>query len=481
MSKSDLSRIDRRRFLEGMAAAGVASVVGAPLSSCTRRKGASGQGPNILFVWSDDQFATDLGCYGNDVIRTPNIDRLAAEGCRFTRAYVASPQCSPSRSAAFTGQAPHTTGTSRLHAPLQSRYTSVLEPLKEAGYFVGTYRKVHLGASFTNRWDFDGSADGAYNHEDADGVTFRTFFDERPDGAPFFLHVGLTEPHRPYQENTIDEPHDPAAVEVPPFLPDTDPVRRDLALYYDEITKMDATCGRLFELLDEQGVAENTLVVFAADNGMPFPGAKGTLYEPGVRVPLIVRWPGRIEEGRTTDALVSLVDLPTTFLEAAGTSPLPNAQGQSLRPVLTGETETHRDHVFVERNWHDNLDLIRGVVSDRFKLIKNFSPRWPYRPTLDLKNSPTWNSLMEMQQAGTLNPRLERRYFQPERPQTELYDLDDDPYELTNLAEDDGRRAEREELQQTLSDWMKETADFLPPPDGAFGGFDIDVNPISGA
>lgn len=480
MSESDLGLMDRRRFLEGLTAAGVASVVGTPLSSCTSREGASAQGPNILFVWSDDQFATDLGCYGNDVIRTPSIDRLAAEGCRFTRAYAASPQCSPSRSAAFTGQSPHTTGTSRLHAPLQSRYASVLEPLKEAGYFVGTYRKVHLGASFADRWDFDGSAEGAYNHEDAEGVTFRTFFEERPDEVPFFLHVGLTEPHRPYQEDTIDEPHDPDVVEVPSFLPNTEPVRRDLALYYDEIAKMDATCGRLFELLDEQGVAEDTLVVFAADNGMPFPGAKGTLYEPGVRVPLIIRWPGRVEAGRTTDALVSLVDLPDTFLEAAGTSPLPNAQGQSLLPLLTGETSTHRDHVFVERNWHDNLDLIRGVVTDRFKLLKNFSPRWPYRPTLDLKDSSCWETLTDQHQDGTLDPRLERRYFQSERPQTELYDLDDDPHELTNRAEDGGPGAEEKDLQQVLSDWMKDTADFLPPPDGAFGGFDIDVNPISG-
>ncbi len=156
MSESDLDRIDRRRFLEGMATVGAASVVGAPLSSCTRREEASGQGTNVLFVGSDDQFATDLGCYGNDVIRTPNIDRLAAEGCRFPRAHVASPQCSPSRSATSTGRAPDTTSTSRLHTPLQSRYASVLAPLKEAGYFVGTYRKGHLGASFTDRWDVDG-------------------------------------------------------------------------------------------------------------------------------------------------------------------------------------------------------------------------------------------------------------------------------------------------------------------------------------
>lgn len=470
------SKMDRRAFLGGLGALGLASALGT--ESMGKQRKRSSERPNVLFVWSDDQAASDLGCYGNSVVRTPNLDRLASEGVRFRRAYVASPQCSPSRSAAFTGQSPHTTNTSRLHSPLRDRYRSVLEPLKEEGYFVGTYRKVHLGASFMKRWDFDGSVEGAFNHADAEGVTFRDFFEERPTDAPFFLHVGLTEPHRPYEEGTIDEPHEPSAVEVPPFLPDTAAVRRDLALYYDEITVMDATCGRLFALLEEYGVADDTLVVFAADNGMPFPGGKGTLYEPGVRVPLIVRWPGVTEEGRVTDALVSLVDLPSTLLDAAEAQPLAEAQGKSFRPVLEGRSDEHRDHVFVERNWHDNLDLIRGVITDRYKLIKNFSPRWPYRPTLDLKDARSWASLRRERENGALNEALARRYFQAERPHTELYDLETDPDELTNRADELNVKAE---LQHVLSDWMKETNDFLPPPDGAFGGLDLDVDPLSGS
>lgn len=469
--------MDRRTFLGGLGALGTASMLGI---RSWRDKQSSADPPNILFVWTDDQSASDLGCYVNDSIRTPNIDRLAEEGTRFTRAYVASPQCSPSRSAAFTGEAPHTTGTSRLHAPLQDRYSSILELLKEAGYFVGTYRKVHLGAAFAERWDFDGSAEGAYNHEDAEGVTFRDFFVTRPDDVPFFLHVGLTEPHRPYEEGVIRNPHTPSAVEVPPFLPDTDAVRQDLVHYYDEIASADATCGHLFDLLDEHGLAEDTIVVFSADNGMPFPGAKGTLYEPGVHVPLIVRWPGRIEGGQVSDALVSLVDLPVTILDLADADPLPEAQGQSFAPVLRGDTDTHRDYVFVERNWHDNLDFIRGVVTDRFKLIQNFSPRWPYRPTLDLKEAPTWTALTRQRDVGTLDAALNRRYFQDKRSRTEFYDLEVDPAELTNRADGAGYGDSVHRLRRTLNDWMKRTNDFLPPLNGAFGGLGLDVDPISG-
>jgi arylsulfatase A-like enzyme len=464
----------RRTFLRRIGGAAAA----AALAGCGSGGGSGRTRPNILFVWSDDQSAGDVGCYGRADLRTPHLDRLATGGLRFERAFAITPQCSPSRSAVLTGRTPHATGTSRLHAPLPAHEPSVLEPLKQAGYYTGSFRKVHLGAAFRERWDFDGAA--ADSFEDAPGVTFRDFFEQRPADQPFFLHVGLIDPHRPYADGVLDVPHAPADVTVPPFLPDMPSVRSDLAHYYDEITRLDRDVGTLLDLLDTYGLTETTMVVFTSDNGMPFPGAKGTLYDPGVHVPLIVRWPGVVEAGRTTDALVSLIDLAPTWLAAAGAEALPQAEGQSLLPLLQGTGRpTPRPAVFAERNWHDHLDLVRAVRTERYKLIQNYKPRWPYRPPLDVAGAPAWQAVQDAHAAGRLRPALARRYFAPERPQVELYDLAADPDEETNLA---GRAAHADTvatLQQRLSDWMLATNDFLPPPIGAFGGYDVgDVDPL---
>ncbi|HSE42894.1 MAG TPA: sulfatase, partial [Acidobacteriota bacterium] len=318
--------------------------------------------PNILFLISDDHSAKDLGASSKNGPRTPVLDRLAAAGARFTNAYTLSPQCSPSRSAMLIGRSPHATGTSRLHSTLTKEHDTVIDVLKRAGYYVGAFQKVHLGEDFQSRWQFYGGAE----------VPFEEFFKKIPGNKPFFLWVGFDDPHRPYKSGTISPPHDPISIKVPGFLPDTDSVRRDLADYYDEISRMDSDVGRVLSLLDSSGYIKNTIVVFASDNGMPFPGAKGSLYNDGVNIPLIVRWPEHIAAGQIRNEVVSLADLAPTWLEAAGAPSLPRMEGQSLMPVLTGKSSTTKDRaVFFERNWHDNLDLIRGVRSGQFLLIQN--------------------------------------------------------------------------------------------------------------
>ncbi len=413
--------------------------------------------PNILFLISDDHSAADLGCYGNSAVRTPNLDRLATQGTRFTRAFVTSPQCSPSRSSIYAGQWAHTIGTSRLHAPVRSHVPTIIDLLKGRDYFTGIYRKHHLGGEFEKRLDFYGGPK----------EPFQSFFDRLPRGKPFFLQIGFTDPHRPYQKGAVSPPHDPQQVRVPAFLPDSPAVREDLALYYDEISRMDSEAGQALELLERRGLAGDTLVLFTGDNGMPFPRAKCSLYDSGIRVPLLVRWPGRVRPGTVSEELVSLIDLPETWLEAVGAPVPPIMRGRSLLALLEGRGEPARETVFAERNWHDNLDLIRCVRTRRYKLIQNFQPEKPYRPSLDLEGSPSWQSYLALGKSGRLSA-VHRQLLAPRRPEVELYDLEKDPDEFRNLAGEASHAETVRRLQETLSEWMQATNDFLPPAIGSF-------------
>jgi arylsulfatase A-like enzyme len=413
-----------------------------------------GRPPNIVFLISDDHTAADLGCYGNTHIRTPNLDRLASQGVRFTNCFVASPQCSPNRSAIFTGCAPHTTSTSRLHTPMPPWEPTFLEPLKARGYFTGAFRKVHQGNPFNGRFDF---------YEANRTAKFSTFFDKLPPGKPFFLHIGFTDPHRPYRAGAVTPPHDPAKVRLPAFLPDAPAIREDLAHYHDFIARMDGECGELLALLDERGLAANTVVFFTGDNGMPFPGAKGTCYDPGIHVPLLVKWPGVTQPGTVREELISHVDLAPTWVEIAGGDGTAKMQGRSMAGLLRAGAYEKRRAVFSERNWHDNFDPIRSVRTDRYKLIFNAAPHFPYRPAWDLEGSPTWKTYQELGRRGAL-AAAHMRLLRPARPMVELYDLKSDPNEFHNVFEDPAHAAARQDLLQRLGEWMGATFDFLPPP-----------------
>lgn len=438
------ARISRRSLVEaGLAAPAVA----APART------------NFVVLVADDLSRGTLGCYGDPVVRTPNLDRLASQGMRFDRAYVTSPQCSPSRSSVFTGRAPHATGMSRLHAPLRPDVPDVVARLQARGYFCGAYRKHHMGPEFERRLNFYGPA----------AEKFDTFFDRAPQGAPFFLWMGFTDPHRPYRKGMIASPHDPARVPVPAFLPDTPVVREDLALHYDAIARLDADCGRVLDILEKRGLADNTLVVFFGDNGMPFPRAKASLYQPGVNVPLLARWPGRVKPGAVSAELVSTVDLPATWLDLAGAEKIERAEGRSLAALLRGEPHQPRRYVFTERNWHDTWEPTRGAVSDRYSLIANFRPEASYRGTMDhvwapwsRGGGPCWDEIVKERKAGRLRPELEHLFARP-RPLFELYDLQNDPHEFHNLAGTKEAAQALEEFQKALHVWMEDTNDFLPP------------------
>jgi arylsulfatase A-like enzyme len=199
---------------------------------------------------------------------------------------------------------------------------------------------------------------------------------------------------------------------------------------------------------------------------MPFPGAKATLYDPGIRVPLIVRWRGgNVSGGRVSNALVSLYDLVPTCLDAAGLAQPPEPEGGvSIKPLLSGEEKPVHREIFSERNWHDNFDPARCVRTDRFKLIYYCRPEVPYAPITDLARSPTWQSILSLHRDAKLTPDMERRFFQAPRPTFVLYDLKADPNETINVAEEPAHAATRKDLEARLSKWMDATNDFLPSP-----------------
>jgi arylsulfatase A-like enzyme len=444
--------------------------------------------PNILLVLSDDHSAAHVGCYGNPDIKTPNLDRFAADGIRLDRAYVACPQCVPSRAAIMTGRSPVAVQMTRFSAPLPAEYKVFPELLRAAGYHAGVAgRTYHLDgaaggrmtpetrrvfdqhglATFPKRLDFVKTTSGGPNIL----AQYREFLDSVPTGKPFVLQLCFNDPHRPLDRNAIPQPHDPAKLKLPAWYPDTKLVREDFARYYDEIARFDADFGKVLEELTKRGLADNTLVMMMGDNGASQFRGKGTLYEFGVRVPLLARWPGRVRPGSTSAELISGEDLAPTFLEAAGGAVPKEMSGRSFLKLLKAEPFSGRKYVFAERGAHGqalptnsaNFDLGRVVVGNRYKLIYNALTHLPYHP-VDFAGDAFWKELQQMHRDGKLSPELDRLYFSPTRQMFELFDLEADPAELKNLAGTKEVAAVERELKAALQEWMILQRDFLPLP-----------------
>ena len=443
---------------------------------------------NVLLILSDDQSYPHVGCYGDKDIMTPNLDKFAAEGMRFDRAYVTCPQCVPSRASIFTGRSPVDIDMSRFSAPLPRAIKTYPEALRAAGWFTGVagrsyhmdgetggntpetqavFRKYKL-KTFPDRLDY------VKVDNDQQGVIslpqLREFLDLKPTEKPFFLQLCSHDPHRPLNTKGPVK-HDPAKLTLPAHYPDTQLVREDFANYYDEIAHLDVFIGEAMAELEKRGLTSNTIVVFMGDNGASQFRGKGTLYEFGIHVPLIVRWPGKVQPGSSTAKLISGEDLAPTFLEAAGLPVPPEMTGKSFVKLLRGEPFDGRQFVFAERGAHGaNLpgnsavfDLGRVVVSKTHKLIYNALGELPYWP-VDFAGEGFWKELVQMHKAGKLEEKIDTLYFAPTRPMFELYDLEKDPNEFNNLAGNkDAARVERE-LKAAMQEWMILQRDFLPLP-----------------
>jgi arylsulfatase A-like enzyme len=258
-------------------------------------------------------------------------------------------------------------------------------------------------------------------------------------------------------------------VVVPPYLPDTPEVRADLALYYDEVARLDGFVGAVLDELDRQGVANDTLVLFLSDNGRPFPRCKTTVYDSGCRTPLIARGPaGGVRAGSATRSLVGTIDITPTLLGLAGATVPAAVQGRSFAAVLRDAAAAHREFVFLEKNWHDFDDHARAVRSARYRYVRNAYPDVPMTPPADAVRSPTFQAMLRLFDAGRLPPE-QRTCFTTPRPAEELYDLEADPHELRNVAADPRHAEALRTHRAALDTWVRETDDRVPAtrtPDG---------------
>jgi arylsulfatase A-like enzyme len=424
--------------------------------------------PNILLCIADDWGWPHAGAYGDAVVKTPHFDRVAREGVLFHHAFSAAPSCTPSRGALLTGRAVHQLAEgANLWSTLPARFAVYPDLLEQAGYVVGATRKG---------WGPGNFKEGGRTRPPA-GPPFKdfaSFLATVPKGKPFCFWFGGQDPHRPYEPGSGRKAGlDPAAVRVPPMLPDTPETRNDILDYYAEVQRFDRDVGELLGLLEQRGELDNTLVVITADNGWPFPRGKANVYDAGSRQPFAARWPLGFRGGRTSDAFVNLYDLAPTFLDAAGLKPPRDMTGRSLLPLCRGERQSGRDAVFLERERHAQVRAgngsypVRAVRTREFLYIQNLRPdRWPAGdPELvhsvgrfgDCDGGPVKELLLGGREDASL-----RRCFQlafDKRPAEELYDLRPDPHQLTNVVAQSGYARERQRLRSRLERWRRDTAD----------------------
>ncbi len=442
--------------------------------------------PNIVWIVADDM-SPDLGAYGDPVARTPHLDRLAAEGQRFDRAFSIAGVCAPSRSALVTGQFPTTIGTHHMRSwgvppPSVKAFPMAL---RRAGYYTSNNAKIDYNlAPFEVTSRLAGQPEG----EDVRRSVSRPplgVWDEsgreahwrnRPDAKqPFFavFDVFVTHesrirlPENAFQTATAQltpaDRQDPEAVIVPPYYPDTRVVRADLARYYELVTAADLEVGRILAELEEDGLAQNTVVLFFADHGRGLPRAKRWLWDSGIRVPLLVRWPGVIEAGTVSGELVSFVDFAPTMLALAGAKRPPGLPG---RVFLGPETEPEPEFVFAARDRMDETyDLIRAVRSRRYKYLLNAMPRLPYAQHISyMDQMPTMQELRRLAAEDGGLEGAAAAFMARSKPPEEFYDLEVDPDETHNLAAAEATLGAKEQAQldamrEALRAWKERTGD----------------------
>ena len=410
---------------------------------------------NVVMIITHDT-GRHVGCYGRSV-NTPNIDKMAKDGVLFTNFFCTAPQCSPSRASILTGKYPHNHGLIGLtHRGFRLNQGELLLPaiLAEKGYSTLLFGFQHESPdpyALGYQKVFRGKSNSCLD------ITplFLKFLESKPK-EPFFAAIGFSETHRPFPkyEGPIEK------IEPLPYLPDKPEIRRDIGGLNMLVQRVDNSVGEILDAIEDAGLEENTLLIFTTDHGIAFPGAKATLFDPGIEVALVMRGPEPFAGGKKIDALLSNADLMPTILDLCGVPTPRGVQGKSFLPIVKGEIDKLHEEIFSELTYHAGYDPMRSVRTERYKYIRSFEwrPFW-FPPNVD--PSPSKNLMREL------------GYFDKPRPVEMLFDLRKDPLEKVNLASNPAYIDVLREMRIKLYNWMKETNDPLltqghvPPPPGA--------------
>lgn len=414
--------------------------------------------PDIVVFLADDLSLADCSPYGASGIRTPNMERLAAAGMTFTRAFVASPSCAPSRAALLTGLDPLRNGAMLNHSRPRADVKRWPAYFRELGYEVVAFGKTAHYAQVTE-YGFDLVSHYNYHQDDCVEAAV-AWLEKRRSDRPLCLLVGTNWPHVPWPTRS---PYDPAALSLPPNLADTPATRQARSRYAAAVTSADRDLGLVYYAA-RKSLGDGTLFLFTSDHGAQFPFGKWNAYDAGIRTPLIVAWAGQVRPGTSTDAMVSWIDLLPTCLEAAGGTPPERLSGRSFLGVLRGEKSAHRDTVFVTHSGDGQMNQypLRAARDTRWKYIRNLDSAREHHTHIDRGKAGTdgrdyWDTWVEAARTDPFVQAVVDRYHH--RPAEELYDTEADPWELHNLAADPTQATTLARLRDALDAWMKAQGD----------------------
>lgn len=413
---------------------------------------------NILCITCED-ISPYLGCFGDEVALTPNLDQLAKEGIRYTHLFSCAGVCAPSRFALITGMYPSACGANNMRTNRKDLpngippYEAVPPPevkcfseyLRANGYYCTNNVKTdYQFKTPVTAWD---------------ECSRKAHWKNRPEGMPFFSIFNLTTTH---ESQIWDRANDPVVIRpedvyVPPYYPDTYTIRRDIARVYSNITVMDREVGEIIDEVKEAGIIDNTIIIFYSDHGGPMPRGKRELYDTGLNAPMIIRFPDNKWAGTEVNELISFVDVPPAILSLAGIKPPEYMQGKAFIGDYRKEPRTY---IFGARDRMDGqYDVRRAVRDKRFKYIRNYRPGTGCYQDIEFrKQMATMQELLKLRDEGKLNEQ-QMYWFRKEKAEEELYDLNNDPYELNNLAADPAYEADLKRLRKIHEEWLAEVGD----------------------
>ncbi len=407
--------------------------------SCTKK--APEQKPNIVWIMMED-WGYQLSCYGEPGIQTPNIDEFAEAGIRFTNSFCTAPVCSPSRSAMITGFHQNYIGANQHRTPKNAKQPlpygikPITHLLEEAGYFTCFMAARKTDLNFT------------LDHPVYQGKDWA----ERAEGQPFFAQLTFVKTHRKWHRDS-ENPIGIDDVELPPYYPQSDLAKRDWANGLESAQIVDREIGKVLQRLENEGLADNTIVFIIGDNGRCMPRGKQFLYDGGIQVPILVRWPAKIKPSQVNDNLVTTIDISKTILDVAGITPPHPLQGRNLLDKST----SNRKYIFAARDKMDDThDAMRAIRSKEFKLIHNLMPERAYCQYNRYKENsyPVLAELNVLNMKGELLPE-QAAFMASTKPEFELFDMKNDPFEINNLADDSDYSEIKAELLKELNNWRK--------------------------